>query len=74
LLQFLGACLQEGNNWASVKHNSWKNIFRIFCERIIRDLIVFNFQAKGQPLRVYIDQGFQAADFFAVWGYRATVG
>jgi hypothetical protein len=32
-------------------------------ERLIRDLIVFNFQEEGQQLRAYIDQVFRAAGF-----------
>ena len=32
-------------------------------ERLIRDLIIFNFQSEGQPLRAYIDQVFRAAGF-----------
>jgi hypothetical protein len=70
LLQFLGACLREGNNWAECKAQLLEEYFPYFVrERSIRDLIVFNFQAKGQPMRVYIDQVFQAADFLQ---YGAT--
>ena len=32
-------------------------------ERLIRDLIVFKFHHKGQPMRAYFDQVFQAAEF-----------
>jgi len=32
-------------------------------ERLIRDLIIFNFQGEGQPLRAYTDQVFRAASF-----------
>jgi hypothetical protein len=38
-------------------------------EKLIRDLVVFNFYEKGQPLRVFIDQVFMAAEFLA---YDAT--
>ena len=38
-------------------------------QRLTRDLIVFNFHSREQPLRVYIDQVFQAADFLQ---YAAT--
>jgi hypothetical protein len=38
-------------------------------ERLIRDLIVYNFQGEGQPMRVYIEQVFQAAEFLQ---YEAT--
>jgi hypothetical protein len=32
-------------------------------ERLIRDLIVFNFQGEGQSMRVYVEQVFQATNF-----------
>ena len=38
-------------------------------ERLIRELIVFNFYREGQSLRAYIDQIFQAAEFLR---YGAT--
>jgi hypothetical protein len=38
-------------------------------ERLIRDLIVFNFHGEGQSMRVYFDQIFQAAQFLQ---YEAT--
>jgi hypothetical protein len=38
-------------------------------ERLIHDLITFNFQGKGQPIREYIDRVFSAADFL---NYQAT--
>jgi len=38
-------------------------------ERLIRDLIVFNFHGEGQSMRVYFDQVFQAAEFLQ---YEAT--
>ena len=70
LLQFLGACLREGNDWAECKVHLLEEYFPHFVrERLIRNLTVFNFQAKGQSMRVYIDQVFQAADFLQ---YGAT--
>jgi hypothetical protein len=38
-------------------------------ERLIRELIGLSFQGEGQPLRRYIEQIFQAADFLR---YDAT--
>ena len=38
-------------------------------ERLIRDLIVFNLHSEGQPVRAYVDQIFQAAEFLC---YGAT--
>jgi hypothetical protein len=70
LLQLLGACLRSGDNWAECKARLLEEHFPHFVrERLIRDLIVFNFHAREQPLRVYIDQVFQAADFLQ---YSAT--
>ena len=45
----------------SVRRVFFKSIFRTSYAK--GDLIVFNFHSREQPLRVYIDQGFQAADF-----------
>lgn len=70
LLQFLGACLREGTSWAGCKSRLLDEYFPHFVrERLIRDLIVFNFHGEGQSMRVYIDQVFQAAEFFQ---YEAT--
>ena len=70
LLQLLGACLRSGDNWAECKARLLEEHFPHFVrERLIRDLIVFNFHAREQPLRVYIDQVFQAANFLQ---YAAT--
>jgi len=38
-------------------------------ERLILDLIAFRFHAAGQPVRDYVDQFFQAANFLQ---YEAT--
>ena len=32
-------------------------------ERLIRDLVVFNFHGEGKSMRAYVEQVFQAADF-----------
>jgi len=70
LLQFLGACLREEHSWAVCKAQLLDEYFPHFVrERLIRDLIVFNFHGEGQSMRVYFDQVFQAADFLR---YEAT--
>jgi hypothetical protein len=70
LLQFLGACLREGSSWAACKSQLLDEYFPHFVrERLIRDLIVFNFQVEGQSMRIYIDRVFQAAEFLQ---YEAT--
>jgi len=69
-LQFLGARLREGGSWAGCKSQLLDGYFPHFVrERLIRDLIVFNFHGEGQSMRVYIDQVFQAAEFLQ---YEAT--
>jgi hypothetical protein len=70
LLKRLSDCLHQGVSWADCKSRLLNEYFPHFMhERLIRDLIVFNFQGKGQPLRRYIEQIFQAADFLQ---YEAT--
>jgi len=70
LLQFLGSCLREGSSWAVCKAQLLDEYFPHFVrERLIRDLIVFNFHGEGQSMRVYFDQVFQAAEFLQ---YEAT--
>jgi hypothetical protein len=64
LLQFLGGCLRDKSSWEACKLQLLEEYFPHFVrERLIRDLIVFNFHGEGQPLRVYIDLVFQAVDF-----------
>jgi hypothetical protein len=64
LLQFLGGCLRERSSWEACKLQLLEEYFPHFVRvPLIRDLIVFNFHGEGQPLRVYIDLVFQAADF-----------
>jgi hypothetical protein len=70
LLKFLGDCLHEGVSRA-VHKSQLLNVYFLYFgrERLIHGLIVFNFQGEGQPLRRYIEQIFQAADFLR---YEAT--
>jgi hypothetical protein len=70
LLKFLGARLREGSNWTVCKAKLLDEYFPHFVhERLIRDLIVFNFHKKGQSLRTYVDQVFQVPEFLR---YDAT--
>jgi hypothetical protein len=70
LLQFLGACLRERASWAGCKSQLLDEYFPHFVrERLIRDLIVFNFHGEGQSMRVYMEQVFQAEEFLQ---YEAT--
>jgi hypothetical protein len=64
LLRFVGDCLGGGGSWADCKTCLLEEYFLYFVrERLTRDLIVFNFQREGQPLRRYIEQIFQTAGF-----------
>ena len=62
LLQLLGVCLRDGSSWAQCKSQLLEEYFPyILRERLVRDLIVFNFHERGQSLRMYIEQVFRAA-------------
>jgi len=64
LLRFLGECLREGSGWGECKIRLLEEYFPHFVrERLVRDLIVFNFQNEGQSLREYIEWVFRAANF-----------
>jgi hypothetical protein len=64
LLRFLGNCWRKGSGWVECKARLLDEYFPYFFrERLVRDLIVFNFQNEGQSLREYIEQGFRAANF-----------
>jgi hypothetical protein len=64
LLTFLGGCLSRASSWAYCLTQLLEEYFPYFVkERLIRDLIVFNFHKEGQPLRSYIDRVFKAAEF-----------
>ena len=64
LLKFWGDSSRVGSDWAECKSRLLREYFPHFVrERMIRDLIVFNFQGEGQALRIYIEQVFAAAKF-----------
>jgi len=70
LLRFFGICLRKRCSWAEIKSRLLDEYFPFFVrERLIRDLIIFNFQGEGQSLREYIGQVFQVAKFLQ---YDAT--
>ena len=70
VLRFLGDSLRKGSSWVECKARLLDEHFPHFVrERLVRDLIVFNFQKEGQSLRDYIEQVFRAADFL---GYNAS--
>jgi hypothetical protein len=60
----LTECLRDKNSWVICKTRVLDEYFPHFVsERLIRNLIVFNFHEIGQSVRSYIDQVFQAAEF-----------
>jgi len=66
LLQFLAGCLRDQSNWATCKTRILQEYFPHFVrERMIRNLIVFNFHQKGMQVRTFIEQIFQAAEFLS---------
>lgn len=81
LLQFLAGCLRDKvtvpsrvfarkNSWVTYKARVLDEYFPHFVrERLIRNLTVFNFHLRGKPVRTFIDQVFQVADFLL---YEAT--
>jgi hypothetical protein len=66
LLGFVGDCLREGSGWAESTKRLLERYFPYFVrERLIRELVVFNFHGEGQALRpyIYIYKIFSAAKF-----------
>jgi len=64
VLKFLGGCLRQGCSWAECRSKLLEDYFPYFVrERLLRDLIVFNFHAAVQPMRSYVEQVFRAAYF-----------
>jgi hypothetical protein len=70
LLSFLGDCIRKGTTWAQCRAQLLDDYFPYFVrERLIRDLVVFNFQREPHSLRKYIDEVFDTAAFL---NYAAT--
>jgi hypothetical protein len=64
LLQFLAECMRDKNSWATCKARVLEEYFPCFIrERLVRNLIVFNFHGSGQSVRTYIDRVIHAAEF-----------
>ena len=64
ILTFGGSCLRANNSCAECKSQHLQEYFPHFIrERLIWDLIIFNFQAEGQFLRAYVEQVSGAARF-----------
>ena len=63
-LRFSADCLRNGRDWKQCKQQLLHEFFPHFIrERLIRDLITFNFHYHTTPVRQYIDQVFSGARF-----------
>ena len=64
LFQLLAECLRDKVDWLNCRVRILEAYFPYFVrERLVRNLIVFNFHERGQSVREYIDKVFQAAEF-----------
>jgi len=62
ILRFFGECLLNNLDWDQCKKDLLREFFPHFIrERLIRDLITFNFHSEGTPVQEYIDLVFSAA-------------
>jgi hypothetical protein len=62
IMRFFGECLRSQKNWEQCKAEVIREFFPHFIrERLIRDLIIFNFHKEAMPVREFIDQVFSAA-------------
>ena len=63
---FFGDCLRNGRTWEQCESELLREFFPHFVrERMIPDLIKFNFHEEGQSVREYIDRVFAAASILA---------
>ena len=64
VLRFFEDCLRNGRTWGQSKDDLLHEFFLHFVrQRMVHDLITFNFHHKGQSTRDYIDHVFTAAEF-----------
>ena len=70
LLTLLGECIRHGDSWQQCKARVLKEHFPLFVrEKMIRKLVVFHFQETDCPLREFIKEVVDAAEFLQ---YRAS--
>ena len=63
MLRFMGDCIRARFSWSECTKRLLKGYFPFFVrEKLIRELIVFNFHQRGHSLRAYIDV-FTTAEF-----------
>jgi len=64
VLRFFGDYLRNGRTWEQCKVELLREFFPHFVrERMVRDLITFDFHQQGQSVREYIDQVFTSSEF-----------
>jgi len=62
ILRFFGDYLISGRDWEQSKKALLREFFpHLIRERLVRDLITFNFHKEATPVREFIDQDFSAA-------------
>ena len=62
MMRFFGEYLRNQRDWNQCKAEIMCEFFpHSIKERLIRDLITFNFHDRAMPVREYIDQVFAAA-------------
>jgi len=62
ILRFFDDCLNNDRDWEQSKKALLREFFPHFIrERLVRDLITFNFHKETTPVREFIDQVFSAA-------------
>ena len=56
LLRFFGDCLRSTRTWEQCKRELLRELFPHFVrERMVRDLITFNFHPRTQSVKEYMD-------------------
>ena len=74
LLTFFGDCIRHGDSWEQCKARVLKEYFPLFVrEKMIRELIVFHFQERGFPLREFIKEVIDAAEFLQYRAYEGEI-
>jgi len=72
LLRFVGEAMRNNESWKNFRIRLLREYFPLFVrEKMIREMIVFNLQAKSCPLREFIKQVMDAAEFLQ---YGASEG
>ena len=63
-MTFFGKFLKDRESWNVCKTRLLREYFPLFVkENMIRELVVFNFQEKGRPIREFIKEVIDVAEF-----------